>query len=58
MAARDAASALLVVRAATGSEAMIALLDVAEIDRDAARQTILEMADALLDHYLDTTSVG
>lgn len=43
---------------ATGSEAMIALLDVAEIDRDTARQTILEMADALLDHYLGANVVS
>lgn len=44
--------------AATGSEAMIALLDVVELDRDAARRTILEMADALLDAYLGAKRIS
>lgn len=38
---------------ATGSEAMIALLDVAGADKGAARETIGDIADAILDAYLD-----
>jgi AcrR family transcriptional regulator len=37
---------------ATGTEAMIALLDVAGLDPAAARETVSEIADALLDRYL------
>ena len=37
---------------ATGAEAMIALLDVADVDHATARQTVSEIADALLDRYL------
>ncbi|MGB3245473.1 MAG: hypothetical protein WBB25_13135 [Sulfitobacter sp.] len=37
---------------ATGAEAMIALLDVANLDHAAARETVSEIADALLDRYL------
>ena len=37
---------------ATGAEAMIALLDVANVDHATARQTVSEIADALLDRYL------
>lgn len=44
--------------ATTGSEAMIALLDVAELDRDVARQTVREMADGLLDAYLGVGTAG
>lgn len=36
---------------ATGAEAMIALLDVANVDHATARQTVSEIADALLDRY-------
>jgi AcrR family transcriptional regulator len=38
--------------AATGTEAMIALLDVAQADRSEARVTVRDTADALLDRYL------
>ena len=37
---------------ATGAEAMIALLDVANVDHATARQTVSEIADALIDRYL------
>lgn len=37
--------------AATGSEAMIALIDVARVDPDVARETVGEIAEALLDRY-------
>lgn len=37
---------------ATGAEAMIALLDVADVDHATARQTVSEIADALIDRYL------
>lgn len=37
---------------ATGTEAMIALLDVANVDHATARQTVSEIADALLDHFI------
>ncbi|MBF9036295.1 TetR family transcriptional regulator [Rhodobacterales bacterium HKCCE2091] len=38
--------------AATGTEAMIALLDTAETDRDTARATVLDTAEALMDRHL------
>lgn len=37
---------------ATGTEAMIALLDIANVDHATARETVAEIADALLDRYL------
>lgn len=37
---------------ATGTEAMIALLDVANVDHATARATVSDIADALLDRYL------
>ncbi|WP_375690919.1 hypothetical protein [Pseudooceanicola sp. LIPI14-2-Ac024] len=37
--------------AATGSEAMIALLDIAGADHDAARHAVAEIAEALCDRY-------
>ena len=37
---------------ATGTEAMIALLDVANVNHATARETVSEIADALLDRYL------
>jgi AcrR family transcriptional regulator len=36
---------------ATGSEAMIGLLDIAGASRDEARQTVAEIAEAVLDRY-------
>ncbi len=39
------------LRAATGVEAMIALLDVANVDREEARAAVLDVADALLDRF-------
>lgn len=37
--------------AATGTEAMIALIDIARVDPDVARETVAEIAAALLDRY-------
>ena len=37
--------------AATGSEAMIALHDIAKVDDRAAREAVLDIAEALLDRY-------
>lgn len=37
--------------AATGSEAMIALHDIARVDTDTARAAVIEIAEALLDRY-------
>jgi len=37
--------------AATGTEAMIALIDIARVDPDVARETVAEIAEALLDRY-------
>lgn len=37
--------------AATGSEAMIALHDIAKVDAPAARDAVLDIAEALLDRY-------
>lgn len=37
---------------ATGAEAMIALLDVVGVDHMTARETVSDMADAILDRYL------
>src|SRR6056297_880959 len=37
--------------AATGTEAMIALIDIARVDPDVARATVAEIAEALLDRY-------
>lgn len=37
--------------ATTGSEAMIALLDIARVDTDTARAAVIEIAEALLDRY-------
>ncbi len=37
--------------AATGSEAMIALFDIAKVDIEAAREAVSEIAEALLDRY-------
>ena len=37
---------------ATGAEAMIALLDVVQSDRETARATALDIADALIDRHL------
>jgi AcrR family transcriptional regulator len=41
---------------ATGTEAMIALLDIANVDNDTARETVSEIADAILDRYLGQKS--
>jgi AcrR family transcriptional regulator len=38
--------------AATGTEAMIALLDIVGVDHATARATVLDIADALLDRHL------
>ena len=37
---------------ATGTEAMIALYDVQGCDRETARQTVADIADAIIDRYL------
>ncbi|MBF9041782.1 hypothetical protein HKCCE4037_00445 [Rhodobacterales bacterium HKCCE4037] len=37
---------------ATGTEAMIALLDIAHVDHVVARETVSDVVDAILDHYL------
>ena len=36
----------------TGNEAMISLLDIMNLDRDTARDTVRSMTEALLDQYL------
>lgn len=38
--------------AATGSETMIALYDIARIDRDAAKATVIDICEALIDRHL------
>lgn len=43
---------VMALSAATGAEAMIALLDVVGTDRETARATVLEIAEALIDRYL------
>ena len=43
---------VLALTTATGSEAMIALLDVAGTDPDTARATVATLADAILDAFL------
>lgn len=40
---------------ATGAEAMIALYDVQGCDRETARQTVADIADAIIDRYLGPT---
>jgi AcrR family transcriptional regulator len=42
---------VVALSAATGVEAMIALLDVANVDREEARTAVLDVADALLDRF-------
>lgn len=37
--------------AATGTEAMIALIDIARVDPDVARETVVDIAEALLDRH-------
>lgn len=50
---KDRADALVrALSAATGTEAMIALLDVVQTDRDTARRTVADMAEALMDRHL------
>ena len=36
---------------ATGTEAMIALLDIVRVDADTARATVLDIVDALIDRH-------
>ena len=43
---------VLSLTAATGTEAMIALFDIAEVDRETARRTVLDICDALIDRHL------
>jgi AcrR family transcriptional regulator len=43
---------VLSLSTATGSEAMIALFDVAEVDPETARRTVLDICDALIDRHL------
>jgi AcrR family transcriptional regulator len=38
--------------AATGAEAMIALLDIVRVDADTARATVLDIVDALIDRHM------
>ncbi len=51
---QPAARKMLVVSlcTSTGSEAMIGLLDVAEVDRTTARNAVLNICDALIDRHL------
>lgn len=42
---------VVALSAATGVEAMIALLDVANVDREEAVEAVLDVADALLDRF-------
>jgi AcrR family transcriptional regulator len=43
---------VLSLSAATGVEAMIALFDIAEVDPETARKTVLDICDALIDRHL------
>lgn len=49
---QDFEQLVLALTAATGTEAMIALLDVARTDPDRARRTVEVIAEALLERYL------
>ena len=44
-------SLITALTAATGSEAMIALFDIAKVDTSAARAAVIDIAEALLDRY-------
>lgn len=48
----DKAALVRALSATTGTEAMIALLDVAQVDRHAARRTVAEIATLLIDRHL------
>ena len=52
LAPNDRDALVLALTTATGSEAMLALFDIAGTDPDTARRTVLTIADALLDRFL------